>query len=123
MEKTNSSNLRSFKAKEEDRQEFCMTNVIMIRDIFRIGIDQVVEIGEFHLLVEFSVDKIIEIDQGMNKAIGMMLEWEVLEEMWECIKTRTLEDRIIEVDIEETIGMKIMKEVGVWLEKGNIKVT
>ena len=33
-----------------------------------------------------------------------------------------LEDRIIEVDIEETIEMKIMTEVGVGLEKGNIKV-
>ena len=29
----------------------------------------------------------------------------------------------MEVDIEETIGMKIMKEVGVGLERGNIKVT
>ena len=35
---------------------------------------------------------------------------------------RIIEDRIIEVDIEETIGMKIMKELGVGLEKGYIKV-
>ena len=29
----------------------------------------------------------------------------------------------MEVEIKETIGMKIMKEVGVDLEKGNIRVT
>ena len=58
-----------------------MTNMIMIREIIRIGIDQVVEIGEFHLVVEFSMDKIIEIDQGMNRAIGMTLEEEILEVM------------------------------------------
>ena len=43
--------------------------------------DQVVEIGAFHLVVKFSVDKIIEIDQCMNKAIGMTLEEEILEGM------------------------------------------
>ena len=36
----------------------------------RIGIDQVVEIEEFHLVVEFSVDKITGVNQGMNKATG-----------------------------------------------------
>ena len=70
MEQTNSLNLRYFKAKEEDRQEFFMTNIITIKEIIRIGTDQVVEIGEFHLVVEFSVGKNIEIDQDMNKAIG-----------------------------------------------------
>ena len=39
------------------------------------------EIGEFHLLVEFSMDKIIEVDQGMNRAIGITLEEETLEVM------------------------------------------
>ena len=71
------------------------------------------------------MDKIAELGQGMNKAIGMTLGEEILEAMWECIKIRILEDRIIEVDIEEIIGMKIMKEVGVGLEKasysGNIR--
>ena len=42
--------------------------------------------------------------------------------MWECNRIIIIEDRIIEVDIEETIGMRIMTEVGVGLEKGNIKV-
>ena len=67
------------------------------------------------------MDKITEVDQGMNKAIGMTLEEETLKVIQEHIKIRILEDRIIEVDIEETIGIKIMKEVGVALEKGNIK--
>ena len=43
--------------------------------------------------------------------------------MQEHIKIKNLEDRIIEVDIEETIGMKIMKEVGVGVEKGCFWVT
>ena len=38
-------------------------------------------------------------------------------------QNQNLEDRIIEVDIEETMGMKIMKEVGACLEIGYIKVT
>ena len=38
------------------------------------------------------------------------------------IRIRMLEGRIIEVDMEESIGMGIMKEVEVGLEKGNIKV-
>ena len=42
-----------------------MTNIITIRD--KIGIDQIVEIEEFHLVVEFSVHKITGTDQGMNK--------------------------------------------------------
>ena len=33
-----------------------------------------------------------------------------------------LEDRIIEVDMEEAIGMRIMTEVGLCLEKGDTKV-
>ena len=56
----------------------------------------------------------------MNKARGMTLEEETSEVMQEHI--RIFEDRIIEVDKEETIGMRIMKEVGVGLEKDNIKV-
>ena len=74
-------------------------------------------------MVEFSMHKMTEVDQGMNKVIGMILEEETLEVTWEHIKIRIWEDRIIEVDIGEIIGMKIMKEVGVCLKKGNIKVT
>ena len=79
---TNSYNLRYFKAEEEAKQEISMTNVITIKEIIRIGIDQIVEIGEF------SMDKITEIDQGMNKAIGTILEKETLEVMQKHIKIR-----------------------------------
>ena len=68
------------------------------------------------------MDGNIEVDQFMNKAIGMTLGEEILEAMQEHIKIRISEDRIIEVDIEETIEMIIMKEVGVGLEKGHIQV-
>ena len=42
--------------------------------------------------------------------------------MWECIRIKNLDDIIIEVNIEETLGMIIMTEVGVGLEKVNFKV-
>ena len=58
-----------------------MTNVIIIREIIRVGLDQIVEIGEFHLVVGYSVDKIIETGQGMNRIIGMTLGEEILEEI------------------------------------------
>ena len=45
----------------------------------RIGMDPIAEIEEFNLVVEFSVDKIIEIGQGMDKATGMMLGEEISE--------------------------------------------
>ena len=41
-----------------------MIHIIMIKEIIKIGIDQIVETGEFNL-----VDK-VEVDQGMNKIIG-----------------------------------------------------
>ena len=45
------------------------------------------------------MDRIIEVDQGMNKAIGMTLGEKMLEAMQECIKIKISEDRTIEVDI------------------------
>ena len=77
MEQINSSNLRYLKAKEEDRQKISMIDIIMIREIIRIGIDQIVKIEEFHLVVEFSVDKIIRITQDINIVIGTILEEEI----------------------------------------------
>ena len=58
------SNHRFIKVEEGDRVKFFMIYVIMIEEIIKIGIDQIVEIGEFNL-----VDK-IEVDQGMNKIMG-----------------------------------------------------
>ena len=53
----------------------------MIREIINIGTDQIVEIDEFHLVVEYIVVKIIETDQDMNRIIGMTLGEEILEVM------------------------------------------
>ena len=125
MEHTNNSCPRYIKAKGEDTVEISMTNVVMIKEIIRIGIDQIVEIGEFNLVVEFNMDRIIEVDQGIDKAIGMTLEEEILKVMQEHIKVRIFEDRTIEEDIEEIIGMRTMreKEIGVGLEKDHIWTT
>ena len=117
MDRINHSNLRYIKAREEGRQGISMTDVIMTRETIKIGLDQIAEIGEFHLVVGYSVDKIIVTDQDMKRIIEMTLGEEILEEIWEQI--RITEERIIEVDIEENIGMRIMKEVGVGLEKDN----
>ena len=89
----------------------------------RIDTDQTVEIAESNLVVDFVMDKMAEVDQGMDKAIGITLGEEILEAIQKCIRIRILEKRITEVDIEEIIGMKIMKEVGVGLEKGCILIT
>ena len=68
-----------FKVEEEDGKEISIRDVFMIREIIKIDIDQRVEIGEFHLVVEYSVDKIIETDWDMNRIIGMILGEETLE--------------------------------------------
>ena len=117
-EQTNSLNQKYIKAKGQAKQEISITDITV-----RIDIDQMVEIGESNLMVEFSMEKITEVDQGMEKAIGKTLGEEILEAIWGDMKIRILEDRIIEVDIEEIIGMRIMKEEGLCLEKGLIQVT
>ena len=47
----------------------------------RTGIDQIMEIEESNLVVEFSMHKITEVGQGISKAIGMTLGEEILEVM------------------------------------------
>ena len=86
----------------------------MIRVIIRIDINQVVEIGEHHLEVEVSMDRIIEEDCNMLKPIEMILGENVLEE---C---KIIEVRILEMDIEVIIEMTILEEVEVG--KDNIQV-
>ena len=87
-----------------------MIHIIMIEEIIKIGVDQIGETGEFNL-----VDK-VEVDQGKNRIIGMIIGEEMLGVTWE--HTNILKDRI-EENIEEIIGVKIMreKEVGVGLER------
>ena len=49
----------------------------------------------------------------------MILGEEILEAMGGCIKIKTSEDQLIEVDIEEIIKVIIMREVGVRLGNGH----
>ena len=88
------ANFRFITTEEGDKAEIFMIHIILIEEIIKIGIDQIVRIGEFNL-----VDK-VEVDHGMNKVIGK----EILEIIWEC--TKILEHRIVEEKIEEIIGMK-----------------
>ena len=52
-----------------------------VTEIIQIDIDQIVEIGKFHLVAEYNVDKITQIGQGMNRAIGMTLEEDISGEI------------------------------------------
>ena len=88
---------------------------IMIREIIKIDIGQIVEIGEYHSLVEYNMDRITETDQGIIRTIEEILEEEILKEIYNEIK-------IIEVDTEEIIEMIIMKEVEVDLGMDNISI-
>ena len=51
VDRINSLNLRYIKARKEDRQGISMTNIIITRETIRIGLDEIVDIGEFHLVV------------------------------------------------------------------------
>ena len=73
MEQIHNSNLRFIKAKEGDRVDIFMTHVIMTGEIIKIGIDETAETEEFNL-----VDK-VEVDQGMNRIIGVIIGKEILE--------------------------------------------
>ena len=43
-------NLRYIRGKEEDRHDIFMIDVALIKEIIKIGIDQTVEIGKYHLV-------------------------------------------------------------------------
>ena len=64
-DQTNGLNLRYFMEKEEAKQEISMTNIITIKETIRIGIDQIVEIGESSMVTT------TEVGQDMKKTIGM----------------------------------------------------
>ena len=53
------------------------------------------EIEGYHLVEEYNMDRTIEADQGIDKAIGMTLGEEISEAMQEHIKIKIFEDRII----------------------------
>ena len=82
----------------------------MISVIIRIGIDQIVKIGEHHSEVEVSTDRTIE--EGCNMLIPIgMISWE-----------KIIEVKILEVDMEVIIEMTTLEEVEVGLEKESIRV-
>ena len=83
-----------------------MTDAIMISEVIRINIDQIVKIGH-------SIDR-PEVDLGMNKIIG-----EVISEVTQGILT----DKIAEESIEIITGMKVMTEAGTGVEKGHFPTT
>ena len=58
MDNISSLSPRYIMAREEDRWEMFMINLIMTREIIRIDIDQTVGIEEFHLVVGYNTDEI-----------------------------------------------------------------
>ena len=69
---------------------------IMVREIIKIHIGQIVEIEEYCSVVEYNMDRIIEMDQGIIRTIGVNLEEEI------CCQIK-----IIEVDAEVEVGLGI----------------
>ena len=62
-----------YQSKRRGQSRNFVISVIMTEEIIKIGMDQIVEIEEFNL-----VDK-VEVDQGMNRIIGMIIGEEVLK--------------------------------------------
>ena len=73
MEQIGNLNLQFIKANEGNRVNIFMIHIIMTDEIIKIGIDQIVETGEFNLL-----DK-AEVKQGINRIIRMIIGEEILE--------------------------------------------
>ena len=71
-----SLNLRYIKADEEDKEE-TSTNEIMITEIIKTDIGEIVEIGKYCLVVGYSMDRITETDQGIIRTIEVILEEEI----------------------------------------------
>ena len=65
-------NLRYIRVRVEERQEICIIDVAMIREIIKIGTDQTVEIREYHSVEEYNTDRIIEIALGIARITEMM---------------------------------------------------
>ena len=93
---------------------------IMVKGITKIDIGQILEIEKYHSVVEYSMDRLTETDQGIIKTIEVILGEEILEGI--CNQIGMIEVKIIEVDTEEIIEMIIMKEVEVGLWTGSIPI-
>ena len=68
------------------------------QDRYQNNTDETVEIGEYHTEVELSMDKIMMEGHSIIKIIEVILEEVILEEH------RIIKVRILEVDIEVTLG-------------------
>ena len=75
----NRLNLRYIKANKEDKQEMSMIKIIMIREIIKIDIGQIVEIGKYHSLVEYNMDRITETDQRYFRRGNFVRKFAILE--------------------------------------------
>ena len=64
--KISNLNLRYIKANRDDKQEISMIK-IMIRQIIKTDIGQIVQIGEYHSVVEYNMDRIAETDEDLQR--------------------------------------------------------
>ena len=56
-----SLSLTYIRVREEDKHETFMIHIIMIKEIIKIDVDQIVEMGEYGSVVEYNMERIIEI--------------------------------------------------------------
>ena len=60
-----------YQSKRRGERRIFMIDIIMIKEIIKIDIDEIVMIGEYHSVIEYNMDKIIEIKLGIIKTIEM----------------------------------------------------
>ena len=96
---------RPFKPKMYQEKRKGQTRNYCNQDRYQGSIDQTVVIGECHVEVELSTDKIIEEGHSMIRITEVILEKEILE------KCKITEVRILEVDIKIALGMIILEEI------------
>ena len=58
-----------------------MIDAIVVKEIIKIDRDQIVEIEELSLVVEYNIDKFTEITLGIIRTKRMILGEEILEEI------------------------------------------
>ena len=80
-----SLNVRYIKANKEDKSEISMIE-IMIREIMKIYIGQIVEIREYCSMIGYNMNRITETDQGIIRATEVISEEESLEGMCDQIR-------------------------------------
>ena len=70
-----------YQGKRRGQTETFMIDITIMREIIKIGIDQIVEIGEYCLVKEYNMERIIEIALGIIRIIEMILGEELLGEI------------------------------------------